>query len=130
MDRRSTEKGYVSHRGLGAARGRAAGAIAADQGSPGHRRGGSLGGRLPTFKANPHRTDDVEINRLVQEVTPATAVLDVGGGAGRFALPLALRCQHVTVVEPSPSMGQSLLSDRGGGGDRQCQPGGEAVGRG
>jgi 16S rRNA G527 N7-methylase RsmG len=62
----------------------------------------------PFFKADPHRTDDSEVNRLAQEVTPATTLLDVGGGAGRFALPLALRCKHVTVVEPSPSMGETL----------------------
>ena len=62
----------------------------------------------PLFKANPRRTDDIEVNRLLREVTPAMTVLDVGGGAGRFALPLGLRCQHVTVVEPSPSMGEGL----------------------
>jgi len=62
----------------------------------------------PFFKANPHRLDDVEVNRLAREVTPSTTVLDVGGGAGRFALALALRCQHVTVVEPSPHMRASL----------------------
>jgi 2-polyprenyl-3-methyl-5-hydroxy-6-metoxy-1,4-benzoquinol methylase len=60
------------------------------------------------FKADPRRTDDVEVNRLAQEVTPTTTLLDVGAGAGRFALPLALRCKHVTVVEPSPSMGETL----------------------
>jgi SAM-dependent methyltransferase len=62
----------------------------------------------PLFKADPHRTDDVEVNRLLRALTPSMTVLDVGGGAGRFALPLALHCQHVTVVEPSPSMGESL----------------------
>jgi SAM-dependent methyltransferase len=62
----------------------------------------------PFFKANPHRLDDIEVNRLAQEVDQTMTVLDVGGGAGRFALALALRCQYVTVVEPSPSMRASL----------------------
>lgn len=60
------------------------------------------------FRADPRRTDDVEVQRLLREVRPSTTLLDVGGGAGRFALPLALHCQHVTVVEPSPGMGESL----------------------
>src|SRR5262249_48981557 len=60
------------------------------------------------FKADPRRTDDVEIHRLAHEVTSTTTLLDVGAGAGRFALPLALRCQQVTAVEPSPSMGATL----------------------
>jgi 2-polyprenyl-3-methyl-5-hydroxy-6-metoxy-1,4-benzoquinol methylase len=60
------------------------------------------------FKADPRRTDDDEVNRLAQEVTPTTTLLDIGAGAGRFALPLALRCKHVTAVEPSPSMRETL----------------------
>ena len=62
----------------------------------------------PFFKADARRTDDSEVNRLAQEMTPTTTLLDVGGGAGRFALPIALRCKHVTIVEPSPSMGETL----------------------
>ena len=62
----------------------------------------------PFFKADPRRTDDFEVERLAREVNPSTTLLDIGGGAGRFALPLALRCHHVTVVEPSPGMGASL----------------------
>ena len=38
-------------------------------------------------------------------------VIDVGGGAGRFALPLALHCKHVTVVEPSESMIEALREE-------------------
>jgi SAM-dependent methyltransferase len=56
------------------------------------------------FHADPRRTDDMVLERLIEKVKPEETVLDVGGGGGRFALPLALNCRHVTVVEPSESM--------------------------
>ena len=60
------------------------------------------------FRADPRRTDDDQVNRLLQEINPDNTVLDVGGGAGRLALPLSLKCRHVTVVEPSESMVSEL----------------------
>ena len=56
------------------------------------------------FKADPRRTEDPLVNRLLQEVAPHNTVIDVGAGGGRLALPLALRCRQVTAVEPSASM--------------------------
>jgi len=60
------------------------------------------------FRQDPFRTDDPTLNALLRHVRPQDSVLDVGGGAGRFALPLALRCRRVTVVEPSQSMVEAL----------------------
>jgi 2-polyprenyl-3-methyl-5-hydroxy-6-metoxy-1,4-benzoquinol methylase len=60
------------------------------------------------FVGDPHRTDDPVLNRLLRAVSPATRVLDVGGGAGRYALPLALACKEVIVVEPDPGMVRTL----------------------
>ncbi len=62
----------------------------------------------PSFQADPRRTGDAVLNRLLRELKPEATLLDVGGGGGRYALPLALRCRHVTVVEPSQSMVQVL----------------------
>ena len=61
------------------------------------------------FRADPGRSDDPLVNRLLKEVAPHHTVIDVGAGAGRLALPLALRCGHVVAVEPSPSMASVLL---------------------
>ena len=61
------------------------------------------------FKADPHRTDDLLVNRLLKEVTPNSSLLDVGAGGGRLSLPMALHCRNVVAVEPSASMGAVLL---------------------
>ena len=50
---------------------------------------------------DPFRTDDPVLNHLLADLGEEASVLDVGGGAGRYALPLATRTKHVTVVEPS-----------------------------
>ena len=50
---------------------------------------------------DPYRTDDPVLNSLYTALRTDADVLDVGGGAGRFALALATRAKHVTVVELS-----------------------------
>jgi 2-polyprenyl-3-methyl-5-hydroxy-6-metoxy-1,4-benzoquinol methylase len=60
------------------------------------------------FRDDPQRTDDAVVNFVNTWLTPRSSVLDVGGGAGRYALPMALRAKQVTVVDPSPSMLDAL----------------------
>ena len=62
----------------------------------------------PMFRADPHRTDDEALNAISELVDPASTVLDVGGGAGRFAVALSFKCRSVTVVDPSESMLEQL----------------------
>ncbi len=59
---------------------------------------------------DPHRTDDEVLNRLFAALGSGTEVLDVGGGSGRFALPLATRSNLVTVVERSADSVELLKS--------------------
>ncbi len=66
---------------------------------------------LPRLKDDPRRTGDMVLDRLDLEVGSNTSVLDVGGGAGKYALPLALRSRSVKVVEPSTAMGEVLEAE-------------------
>ena len=59
---------------------------------------------------DPWRTDDPVLNGLYSLLGADADILDVGGGAGRYALPLATRARHVTVVEPSADSVEMLTS--------------------
>src|SRR6516225_2150647 len=59
----------------------------------------------PLIKADPRRPLDPNLEIIASYVEPDDVIVDVGGGAGRISLPLAMRCGEVINVEPSPAMG-------------------------
>ena len=64
------------------------------------------------FRADPTRADDPVLAVLLEHVQPGDRWLDVGAGAGRFALPLARALAPsggaVVALDASPSMLESL----------------------
>jgi CTP:molybdopterin cytidylyltransferase MocA/SAM-dependent methyltransferase len=56
------------------------------------------------FRADPRRTDDAVLDVLAAEARPDETWLDIGAGAGRFALPIALRVREVIALDPSERM--------------------------
>ncbi|MFH0751696.1 MAG: class I SAM-dependent methyltransferase [Chloroflexota bacterium] len=56
------------------------------------------------FVADPRRTDDEALDGLLPLARPDETWLDIGAGAGRYALPLALRVREVIALDPSPGM--------------------------
>ena len=72
---------------------------------------GDLDPDHPLLKADPRRPLDANLTALADLIEPSDAIVDVGGGAGRMSLPLALRCRFVTNVDPSASMGAAFLAN-------------------
>ena len=60
------------------------------------------------FRADPDRTDDAVLAHLRSCAEPGDVWLDIGAGAGRYALPLARIVREVIAVDPSAGMIDSL----------------------
>jgi hypothetical protein len=60
------------------------------------------------FTSDPHRKPDSNLQAVMDYVRPEHVVLDVGGGAGRYSLPLALQCREVIDIEPAAGMGAAF----------------------
>ena len=65
------------------------------------------------FRADPRRTDEPLLRDLLAFAQPADTWLDIGAGAGRYSLPLALKVREVIAIEPSPGMAAALREGMG-----------------
>ena len=65
------------------------------------------------FVADPRRTDEPALAALLATATDDQVWLDIGSGAGRYALPLALVVREVIAVEPSAGMRGALRTGMG-----------------
>ncbi|MCC7371667.1 MAG: methyltransferase domain-containing protein [Chloroflexi bacterium] len=67
---------------------------------------------VESFRAGRSRQDDAAVVEILRpHLRPTDTLVDVGAGAGRFALPLAAAVREVVAVEPSPIMGETLTED-------------------
>ena len=63
------------------------------------------------FVADPRRTDDEVLDHLLPLARPGDTWLDIGAGAGRYALPLALVVREVVALDPSTAMLTALREE-------------------
>jgi CTP:molybdopterin cytidylyltransferase MocA len=60
------------------------------------------------FRDDPDRVGDPVLDALRRHARPADTWLDIGAGAGRYALPLARSVRRIIALDPSPSMLRAL----------------------
>jgi hypothetical protein len=60
--------------------------------------------RAAYFRLDPRRELDANTTAVAAFIEPGDVLVDVGGGAGRISLPIALHCREVINVEPSAGM--------------------------
>src|SRR3954454_1869950 len=56
------------------------------------------------FQVDPRRVGDAVLDGLIALARPGETWLDIGAGAGRYALPLALYVHEVLALDASPGM--------------------------
>ena len=64
--------------------------------------------RAASFRQDPRRELEANTAAVVALIEPGDVVADVGGGAGRIGLPVALHCSELLNIEPSPAMRQEF----------------------
>jgi SAM-dependent methyltransferase len=70
----------------------------------------------PLVKADPLGPLGPNLAVIASYIEADDVVIDVGGGAGRISLPLALRCREVINVDPSPTMRMGFRRNAAGAG--------------
>jgi SAM-dependent methyltransferase len=65
----------------------------------------------PLLNVDPHKPLSENVAIIASYVEADDVIVDVGGGAGRISLPLALRCREVINVDPSAAMGAAFLAN-------------------
>jgi len=64
------------------------------------------------FVADPRRTGEEALDALLTLAEPEDRWLDIGAGAGRYALPLSSQVAEVIALEPSASMRNALRTGK------------------
>src|SRR5437763_1508093 len=82
---------------------------------------GTLPPNHPLLNVDARRALNPNQEIIASYVEPDDVIVDVGGGAGRYSLPLALRCREVVNVDPSAGMLAAFMSNARQGGIRHAR---------